>query len=344
MDYGKVLSRAWEITWRWKILWLLGFLAALGNAASTGGSSSSYTTDSSQWNGYRAPIIPGEIWALIAALACVGLFIAIALWVVSTIARGGLIAGVQQVEDEDSTSFGRAWRAGASRFWTLVGIGVLTVLLPLVVFLLGAFGTFVVVASTVGITGGSKGAIAAPIILAITCSGVLCCGLVILSVILAQIRIYAERAAVLEGLGWIDAFKRGWQVLKDNLGPTIIYWLIFLVIGLAVGAVIVFVLFLSLFPLFMILAATELEWLIVGSVCCLGPVAIIVAALVGAIIQTFSSATWTLAYREMTSMPDPDAVEPVVEAIEEGVDDADENSDADADSSDKDDIDETTED
>ena len=31
MDYGKVLGRAWEITWRWKALWILGFLAGLGS-------------------------------------------------------------------------------------------------------------------------------------------------------------------------------------------------------------------------------------------------------------------------------------------------------------------------
>ena len=43
MDYGRVLTRAWEITWRWKILWILGFLAALGSG-SGGGGSSSYTT------------------------------------------------------------------------------------------------------------------------------------------------------------------------------------------------------------------------------------------------------------------------------------------------------------
>ena len=26
MDFGKVIGRAWQITWRWKILWVLGFL------------------------------------------------------------------------------------------------------------------------------------------------------------------------------------------------------------------------------------------------------------------------------------------------------------------------------
>ena len=53
------------------------------------------------------------------------ILIGIALWVVSVIARGGLIAGVQQVEDEGGTRFGQAWRAGRKRFWSLFGIGIL---------------------------------------------------------------------------------------------------------------------------------------------------------------------------------------------------------------------------
>ena len=36
MDFGKVLGRAWEITWRWKMLWVLGFLAALGQGNGAG--------------------------------------------------------------------------------------------------------------------------------------------------------------------------------------------------------------------------------------------------------------------------------------------------------------------
>ena len=30
MDYGKVLSTAWQITWQRKSLWLLGILSTLG--------------------------------------------------------------------------------------------------------------------------------------------------------------------------------------------------------------------------------------------------------------------------------------------------------------------------
>jgi hypothetical protein len=306
MDYGKVLSRAWEITWRWKILWLLGFLAALGSAAGSGSSgSSSYTTDSSDWAGYQASTIPGEIWALVAGAVCLGIIFAIAIWVVSTIARGGLIAGVQQVEDEGSTSFGQAWRVGASRFWSLFGISVLAALPLLILAFVGVIALVVAIAGGISAADVSEGAVMGVVIPAVTCSCTLLCGMIIVGIILAQIRIYAERAAVLEGLGWIDAFGRGWQVLKDNLGPTIVFWLIFFVLGFVVVTVIGFVLFITLFPMSMIAISSDSGAWILASLCCLVPLAMVVSAVVGAIIETFSSATWTLAYREMTAMPAP---------------------------------------
>jgi len=236
MDYGGVLKRAWEITWRWKVLWILGFLASLGSGG--GGGGPSYTTnggqgtDPSTWGGGSfGPEFWAPIAGVIAALVCLFLLIAIALWVVSLIARGGLIAGVMQVEEEGATSFGQAWRVGVSRFWTLFGIGVLTalpfIILALLLGLMFAMG----IVFAIGASDFSDVLAGGGIIAALCCGGVFCCGMFILALVLDQIRTYAERAAVLEGMGWIDAFKRGWEVIKENLGPTIIYWIIFFVIG-----------------------------------------------------------------------------------------------------------------
>ena len=46
MNFGEVLSRAWQITWKHKILWLFGLLAS----CSAGGSNntSSYSMDNPQ--------------------------------------------------------------------------------------------------------------------------------------------------------------------------------------------------------------------------------------------------------------------------------------------------------
>ncbi len=43
--------------------------------------------------------------------------------------------------------------------------------------------------------------------------------------------------------------------------------------------------------------------------CCGGLLFIIVTALINAVVTTFTSATWTLAYREMTGLAAPTAAE-----------------------------------
>jgi len=308
MEYGKVLTRAWQITWRWKILWILGFLASLGQGGS-GGGNSNYTISSDDWQKWQIdPEFAGAVIAVIVAVACVAILIAIALWVVSVIARGGLIAAVQQVEEEGSTSFGRAWRAGAKRFWTLFGIGILAVVPLIVVWLISAG---VLVASIIGIVEGSDTSDAAAVLGlgGIGCAGLFCCGAIILSFVLGLIRTYAERAAVLEGLGWIEAFKRGWQVLKANIGPTLIFWLIFLAIGIFVAGVVFAGVAALAVPVIGLLTATDVGGWIMAPICCGGLVAIVLGALIGSVVNTFTSATWTLAYREMTRQtPQPAAV------------------------------------
>jgi hypothetical protein len=245
MDFGKVLSRAWQITWRWKVLWILGFLASLGSGIGSSNGGTSYQFDSSDWDrwGYQYQFhrIPGELIALMVGLGCLAILIGIALWVISVIARGGLIAGVQQVEETESTTFLGAWRVGRQKFWTLFGISVLAAI-PIIILVIAGIAAIVGIFAIGGVMDGRSVGVV-EVLFSIFCGGTFCCGLAIAVIILSQIQTYAERAAILEDMGWLDAFRRGWQVLKENLGPTIIYWLIFF----ALGIVIIFVIMSGVF-------------------------------------------------------------------------------------------------
>ena len=121
-----------------------------------------------------------------------------------------------------------------------------------------------------------------------------------LAVVLSQIQIYAERAAILEGKGWIDAFKRGWQVLKTNLGPTIVFWLIFLVIGGIFAAIIIGGILAMALPVMALVGNNDPGALAIITMCGGLLVGVVIFSVVGAIVQTFTSATWTLAYRQIT--------------------------------------------
>jgi hypothetical protein len=306
MDFGKVFSRAWQITWRWKMLWVLGFLAALGQG---GGSAPQYNysfsgQDYEPWlytPGYALEQFLGGILALVIGLCCLAIIIVIVLWVISIIARGGLVAAVHQVELEGETSFGKAWRAGARKFWTLFGLGFLAALPIILLILVG------IVIFSVGIFSGvsllevnENAGIASLIIGTITCGGFLCCGLFFLTIVLEQIHIYGERAAILEDLGWIDAFKRGWQVLVENIGATLILWLIFFALGIVIFGLTFVIMMVLTIPMLGMFATADPGWLLIGPLCVGGALGAIVYAVIRSIIVAFTSSTWTLAYMELT--------------------------------------------
>lgn len=317
MEYGSVLKRAWEITWRWKALWILGFLVSLGSGGGGGGGSSSSVRvgdriDLGEW-GADFPEVWAAIGGIVLGLVCLGLLLAIAVWVASTIARGGLIAGVQQVEDKGATSFGQAWRVGVKRFWTMFGISVLTGIPILILVALGLIGLGGGIAAAVGLFDVSEVVGGLGIASALLCGLSLCCLLIPLAMVLGQIRIYAERAAILEDRDWIEAFKRGWQVLKENLGPTVVLWFIFVLIGLAFAAVIAGGVMGLVAPWAISFGTTNADptpWILMP-VLCGGVLALVVLGVIGSVLETFTSATWTLAYRELTGVADagPESVE-----------------------------------
>jgi hypothetical protein len=311
MDFGQVLRRAWQITWRWKVLWILGFLASLGSGIGSSNGGTSYQFDSSDWNRwgyhYQFDRIPSELIALMVGLGCLAILIGIALWVISVIARGGLIAGVQQVEETESTTFLGAWRVGRKKFWTLFGISVLAAI-PIIILVIAGIAAIMGMFVVGGVMDGRSVGVA-EVLLSIFCGGTFCCGLAIAVIILSQIQTYAERAAILEDMGWLDAFRRGWQVLKENLGPTIIYWLIFFALGIVIIFVIMSGVFALAAPLIAIFSSIDPgPWLAVP-LCFGGLLGILLAAVVGSIITTFTSATWTLAYREFTGLAAPATTE-----------------------------------
>jgi hypothetical protein len=305
VDYGKVLGRAWEITWRWKVLWIFGFLASLGQGGGGGGSSSyQFSGDEVNLDKWTQGS-PGQFWTafsgVILAVICLLFILFIILWVVSVISRGALIGGVLQVEDEGSTSFRQAWAVGVRKFWTLFGLGVLATIPLILLVLAGIAFMFLGIAGGIGLLDSQEAAgISTIVTFALVCGCLSCCVLVPLLVVLEQIRVYGERGAILEDLGWIEAFKRGWQVFKDNLGPTIILWIIFFGIGIVIFIISLVLMIVMFAPLLIFLGISDFGTASIVSMICTGLVAIVLFAIIRSVVTAFTSATWTLAFRELT--------------------------------------------
>lgn len=284
---------------------LLGVLVALGSAGGGGASTGSNFVfnqpgrdpgDVPQF--WRVPEIPGlpgprvmpavAAWVIVAVVFF--LLLAVAIWVVSTVAKGGLIAGVSAVDEGRASSFGRAWNAGWRKGWRLLGIAVVPAVPAFVLVVVGllvglAYGGFAAYAGR-DMMGVPNAGLAVVV-------GALACVLVPLAAILGLLATFANRACVLEDLGVFASYGRGLSVLMDNLGPALILFLIQIAISVGIGIV-------GFLPG------------ILATVCCVvWPVVILVQGAISA----YFSALWTLAWRGWTGMSQPGGAEASAEAV-----------------------------
>jgi hypothetical protein len=288
LDYGRLLKRSWTIIWENKFLILLGIIVALGSGGrgggtgagggrSSGNGESSFEFPFGDLSELRAEIGFPEVLIGLAALAVISfaVLVAVLVWVAATIARGGLIAGVNAIEAGGVSSFGAAWYAGWDRGWRLLGIGIIPAIPGFILALTGLL--------TAGVLAGLWGwlgetvSIAAGLGLAVPFI-TLACILLPVALVSSLVRTFANRACMLEDLGVIASYQRGLEVLVANIGPALILFLLQVGISIALGVV------LFLPGLMMVLC------------CLLWPLLLAIRGTV----TSFFSTVWTLAWREWT--------------------------------------------
>jgi len=284
MDYGKLLSRAWNLIWEHKFLILLGIIVALGSSGGSGGLSSggrSLSQADQDWRSipplsgweFDVPTIP-----MLMAIILVGLVlvIALAVWVVSTLSRGALIAGASAVDAGRMLNFGEAFGIAWRRGWTLLGIGLLPAIPALLLLLvsLGALGIYVGAQGIVNGLDQVAGLRNAWVVL-----GSLTCIALPLVFVLNLLRTFANRACMLEDCGVFAAYRRGFEVLIANIGSALLLFLIQIGIAIASGLL-----------------------LLLPALCCVLWPLLVLAQGVGA---AYFSTLWTLAWNQWTGVALP---------------------------------------
>jgi hypothetical protein len=282
MEYGNIIRRAVNIVWQNKYLIVLGILAALGSGIGGGGGGGG-GGGSSNGGAAQGPDISGEVSAFLAGaigiVICVAILVGILLWAISAIARGGLVASVDTIEEGGKSSFSHGWRAAREKTWTLLGIGLLPGIPGLIMFVagLGAFAAYGGLSALLGERfavpagmGGLGGLLA-----------LLACVVVPIVLLLTILRSFAERAAMLEGLGVMDSYRRGWNVLTANLGEATLLFLLQIAIFIILGLVFF------------------VPGILIALCCLLWPLLLVIQGGVSAAV----SAIWTLAWREWTGGP-----------------------------------------
>lgn len=315
-NFGEVLTRAWQITWKHKVLWIFGILAGCSRGSPNFNSNSSGS--GGDGGGFGQPDLPPQVlrWIQIIqenlttfiVITCVVILL---IWAVTiflgAIGKIGLIRGTFQAEGgAESLIFGQLFSESAPYFWRMFGLSLL-VSLPVFVVVAALVAGFAVLAISAG--GGSDASgvgVLAMLPILIGCF----CLLIPVMFVVGMIARQAGNAIVLEEMSVLPALSRGWDVFRKNLGPIILMAIMLGIIGFVVGLVIAIPIFIIVIPAVIAFAAGEARsWtpLIIMGICiCLY---IPVSLLLNGIAMTYTESAWTLTYMRLTK---PQADEPIV--------------------------------
>ncbi len=293
MDYWKILKRSAEITWKHKSTWLFGFLAALfqgGGGRSNyniGSRDVDYTKVSRESERFLEALLSPVV---ILVLIVFGLVLIILSIFVGFLARAALIGMVNDVEQEGTTGMNQGFRCGWSQWLPLFGIN-LAIWIP--------FSAYVV--ALLVLLGAP---VAASFIFHQTILGIVLVVLAILlflvavipaAIALSLIEFLADRFRVVKRTRVLESIGDGYRTIRTNLGQVAVFWLIMLLVGMALGFVILPVTLLLLAPAFVLVFVNTLLAVLVGIP---GVLALI---FLGGLIQVFTSAAWTEFFLELTT-------------------------------------------
>ena len=303
-NFGEILTRAWQITWKYKVLWIFGILAGCSQGSgggSGGGSNSGYRAGPSDQNlppelkrfFHQMQDFVGWVEANLFLFIAIGVIVFLLLMVLfiflGTIGRVGLIKGAYEAElGAERLSFGELFSASLPYFWRIFG---LSFLIGLAFFLL--LMPFVLLGV---LTAGIAFMCILPLICIIIPVGIA------VSIIIEQ----ANRAIVLEDMSIFDGLKRGFEVARANVGPMLVMALILFGIQLVLGIVIALPIFIIVFPTIFAFALGEAQsftplYIALACICLYAPV----TWLLNGILTTYTQSAWTLTYLQVTKKSGP---------------------------------------
>jgi hypothetical protein len=306
MDIGEVLSKAWQIIWKHKVLWIFGIMAGCTAGSNTGSGGLNYTFSGQDYpRGLEQFFFNLQDWQialLILAMITLVLVFIIIVVLLGTFGRIGIVRGTMQADaGESRLSFGELLRGSSPYFWRVFG---LNLLIGLAIFaVVGVLIAFFVLLSVV--TFG----IGAICLLPLLCLVIPIAWFV--GVVIEQVNV----ALIVENTGVFEGIRRGWEVVRGNLGEVILMGLI---LGIG-GGIVSFLIgipfaFLTL-PLIFAIAfgSGSPAWGIGITLVCLVIYLPVLLVLSGA-LRSYIGSAWALTYMRLTGrtpIPASQMIEPV---------------------------------
>ena len=307
MSYGALILDAARLALRNPFLWFFGFFVS---------GSSANINFQTNFGGGDAPLGPGGVpqWVsgnltlVIVVAVVVGLVVAVASIFFTVLSQGGLADSVAALDRGESRRFGSTFRAGLGSFWRVLGLDLLLLLIGLVILAILAFLSVLLIVATFAVTES-----AGLRILVVFFVGLLVLALaLILFVPLYIVGKFALRRLVLGGDSIGGSISGGYGLFREYLGRSLLLWLIVVGLGIGIGIALALVglilglLFSALFAAVSDAGSPVLTAIVsvVAGLFLFGP--LLVAA---AIVGTFNSGYWTLAYLRLEATPEVSAEE-----------------------------------
>jgi len=325
MNYGELFEKAWRIIWKHKVLWLFGILAGCSARSGGGGSGVQYSADARNFPGQdpftrafpglqqfffnlERGFQDGSIWptliAIGVALACLILILWIIALVLGTFGRVGLVRGAWLADEgAERLSFVQLWKEARPYFWRVLGLTLLLIVLGWAVGIILIIPIILVTVFTLG------------------CGLILLIPLLILAAWLISVWLELTIVAIVgENLSIPDGVRRGWEIIRSNLGSTVVVSLIIfigsLIIALIIGMPFLLIVLPILAGVFSQTEAALATGLIIAGVLFL--LYLPVAILLNGVVQSYIGTVWTLFFRRHTGRAPSAAVQPAAPEVLEG--------------------------
>lgn len=304
-NYGEVLGKAWQITWKFKVLWIFGLLASCGRSSGGGGGGgTSGGGGNGDGSGSNAGItLPPDVqrffdtldpWMVMVGVLALLLLVLLLIFVfnyISTIGRMGLVQGTLKADQgAERLTWADLLQTGGPLFWRVFWLNLLSGLaigIILLILLLPFIGLSI-------ITFGAG----------LLCLFPLICLLVPISWLLSIWLDQANISMIIEGSSISSALRKAWEVIRLNLAPYIVMAILLGIIGFMAGVIVVAPIIAVAFPFITgAIVGTEQAMgigAIISIICC--ALLLPVWVLITGISTTFTTSTWTLTYLRLTRL------------------------------------------
>lgn len=331
IDYGAIIKRSWDLTWKKRWLWVYGLvLAAFASGSSfsnfnsfrNSGSSSSSTKSQipadlpqqgakvmggatnalASWMAHVSP----WMWVLLVFAVLVSILVYVLIvWVLSAWAKGALISGLDDADKDKEVNLLTTSPKGLSNAKNLIILSLISFGISFLV-LISAMGIFGIGLLVFSVSGLSALAVIWGIIVGIAAF----LTIVVAMVLIGMLGVYADRLIVLHHYSPWQAWKKGLSLSKNNFLATALMGLINAVLGCGIGCLSLVLMGLLIVPVLVIF----IPLLAVGGILAAGPGAVVAAVFglllfifaatyisvgVRAIMVVFNYATWNQLFRKV---------------------------------------------